>query len=182
MNIYQKMFISLALISLTSLSNALDSDGTNILNSMKTAYINNFMPDKILTSTNLSEWKAIIDGAFTDYVTKNGTVARISDTLLTQSLSEIKGTTLKMFVAIAKARKDINTQSTFAVEALKDDIKTLQGIQAAIVNTETPLKKEPYYIPSKKNAQELLLTALEFMRGATETAIAQISRQIPSGY
>lgn len=184
MNIYKKTVITLgiAFVTISQISNALDTDGTAITNALKTMYVNNFMPNKILTNTDLTQWFTVINGAFSNYVVKNSTVAGIKDTLLIQSLTNLTETNKRMYDAIAKSRKDINVRSTFAMETLKENITALEKIKSEIIAIETPLKKESYFIPSKKNAKEALLFVLEYMRGATETAIAQVKKNIASGY
>lgn len=184
MNNYKKTILALGISFLAApqITKALDTDGTAIIDTLKTIYVNNFMPDKILTNTNLSQWFTIINGSFSNYVVKNSTVASIKDTLLIQSLTNLLETNKRMYAAIAKSRNDINVRSTFAMETLKEDVAELEKIKSEIVAIETPLKKESYFIPSKKNAKEALLFVLEFMRGATETAMGQVKKNIASGY
>ncbi len=156
----------MAFVLVPQISNALDAEGTTIINNFKAAYTNIFMPNKILTDTDLKEWNNIIKGQLSDYVLKNSSVTGIKDALLINSLNNLITTNLKMLVAITKSRKDIATT----------DLTNLEEIRADIINIETPLKNESYFVPSKKNAKEVLLFALEFMKGATETTIDQVKK------
>jgi DnaJ-domain-containing protein 1 len=167
MKIYQKIILSCTLmLGISAMSNALDTDGVNVINSLKSSYINNFMPDKVLVDNlgDLQMWKTAIDFLVAEYVTKNGTVAGITDSLLEKTLALLKGANTKLVMNINKIKKNNSD---------RDALQALQNLKQSILDTEGPLKKEPYYISSKKNAQEVLLTALEFIRGATETAIDQ---------
>src|SRR5437868_2675629 len=128
MNTNQTIMIALgiALIIIPQMSTALDTDGIAITGALKTVYINNFMPNKILTNTDLSQWFTIINGSFANYVVKNSTIAGIKDNLLIKSLTDLTEINKRMYAAIAKSRKDINVRSTFAMETLKEDVTLLE--------------------------------------------------------
>jgi hypothetical protein len=185
MTTYKKTLVALVTILAIApqTSKAVDSEGTAIINTLKTAYTNNFMPNKILSNTDLTEWSNIIKGSLSNYVIKNSTVAGIKDNLLVKSLNDLLSINTKMIASITKVRNDIRERNTLkAVTELESDVSILEAIKLSITSIENPLKRESYFIPNKKNSKEVLLFALEFMRGATETAIAQTKRNIPSGY
>jgi len=176
MNTYKKtiMTLSIAFVIVPQISKALDTDGVAITGALKTMYVNNFMPNKILTNTDLTQWHTIINGSFSNYITKNSTLAGISDKLLRESLNQTKEICTALKTAIETARQNYTSGDFYGMQSA---ITALTKIKNGIVSIEATLKKESYYIPSKKNAQEVLLTALEFMRGAAETAIAKLKQE-----
>ncbi len=168
------MTLGIALVTIPQISNALDTNGIAITGSLKTLYVNNFMPNKILTNTDLSTWNTIIHGSFSNYVTQSGTVAGISDKLLKESLAETKSISSALKTTLEAAR---NNYASANFHGMQNAITALTKIKDDITKREAPLKKETYYIPGKKNAQEVLLTALEFMRGAAETMIGKLKQE-----
>jgi hypothetical protein len=176
MNAYKKTILALgiALTIVPQISNALDTSGIAITGALKTMYINNFMPNKILTNTDLTTWNTVVNGSFSNYITQNSTVAGISDTLLKESLNEAKSINSALKTALEAARKNYTSGDFYGMQ---NAVTALTKITNGITRREATLKKESYYIPSKKNAQEVLLTLLEFMRGAAETAIAKLKQE-----
>ncbi len=86
---------------------------------------------------------------------KNSTLAGIKDSILTKSLNDLLTVNMKMLVAITKSRKDINDRSTFAVEALKEDVAKLEAIKSDIVAIETPLKMKTTTTQARRMQKKL---------------------------
>ncbi len=172
------MVLGIAFVLVPHISKALDTEGTAIIKKLTDAYVEYFTQNKILTETDRTKWKATIADSFYNYVRRNATVAGVKDTLLETSLSNLLRTNTDMLIAISTSISDKNQN---LVTDLKIDVENLERIKSAIETIEMKLKKESYYISSKKNAKEALLIVLEFMRGAAATAIAQI-KNILSGY
>jgi len=168
------MALGITLMMAPQISKGLDADGIGITGALRTMYTTNFMPNKILTNTDLTQWHTVINGSFSNYVLKNSTVAGISDKLLKESLNDTKSINTALKTAIESARQHYASGNFYGMQ---NTATTLTTIKNAITKIEATLKKEPYYIPSKKNAQEVLLTGLEFMRGAAETALAKLKQE-----
>lgn len=183
MNIYKKIMLALgiAFITIPQISNALDVKGDALANSLKITYGTSISPSNLSNpNANFAKWNDFIHSTLYPYVIENSSIAGIKDTLLMNALNLLSTSSTNLTGQLTTVRGGIisKEEKQIYTPILIRCIADLNSIKNAINTATSKLRVEKYYIASKKNAQEILLMALDRVQQTAEKSIELLTAEV----
>jgi hypothetical protein len=168
------VMFGVGLLIISFLSKALDTEGNTLTNKIKVIYGTSISASHLSNPhTEFEQWNELMRYDVASYVVENSSIAGIKDSLLIDSLKQLIEDSNKLTTQLSTVRAGLILKGQDQVHPLilKKCAADLNSIKNAVNTTITKLKAEKYYITSKKNAQEVLLLALDRVKMTIDKAI-----------
>lgn len=180
MSAFKKAAIALgiALVVIPQICEAFDAKGTKVAKDLQTTYAATISASNLSnTKTDFESWQNFIKTVVDPYVRESGRFAGVEDALLIKSLNTLV-TYSGVLVGDLSAVRDALVQKEADEKSILKLLRPLNDIDNKLGATLASLKREKYSLAGRKNAQEMLLLALNRSQQTAEKAIEKLTAKL----